>query len=105
MAPASIPPPWDAWALDKQFLAALDKWLEDHPDQKPDTVLKSICTAIDSGKDLMGFIPDSPLPARSLVQGLGGLVKLGNVCCAFQIFVHRSHELNPRLSERPNLLL
>jgi hypothetical protein len=89
MAPTSIPPPWDAWALDKPFLIALDEWIKDNPDEKLDTVFESICTALDSGKDLMGFIPDSPFPARSLVQGLGGLVKLGHVCCAFQIFVHK----------------
>jgi hypothetical protein len=57
--------------------------MKDHPDKKLNTVLKSICTALDAGKDLMGFIPDSPFPARSLMQGLGGLIKLVNVGCAF----------------------
>jgi hypothetical protein len=82
MAPTSTPP-WDSWALDQQFLADLDTWTKAHPDNMLDTVLKNVCKAMESGQNLIGFIPDSPFPARSLMQGLGGLVKLGNVCCCF----------------------
>ncbi|KAJ7907041.1 hypothetical protein B0H13DRAFT_2503839 [Mycena leptocephala] len=76
--PPSKTLPWDAWTLDKQFLKDLDTWIGSHPDGKLSMVLEGVCRAIESGKDLAGFIPDSPFPARSLMQGLGGLIKLGN---------------------------
>ncbi|KAJ7094342.1 hypothetical protein C8R44DRAFT_718466 [Mycena epipterygia] len=75
---ATAAPPWDAWALDKKFLDDLDGWLKVHPDDKLGTVLDTVCKAIDSGKDLINLIPDSPFPARSLIQALGALVQLGN---------------------------
>ncbi|KAJ7631788.1 CHAT domain-containing protein [Mycena rosella] len=78
MATTSITPPWNIWALDKPFLADLDKWIKANPETKLGTVLDKVCDGIESGKDLISLIPDSPFPARSLIQGLGGLVKLGN---------------------------
>ncbi|KAJ7686101.1 hypothetical protein B0H17DRAFT_1072702 [Mycena rosella] len=78
MATTSITPPWNTWALDKPFLADLDKWIKANPETKLGTVLDKVCDGIESGKDLISLIPDSPFPARSLIQGLGGLVKLGN---------------------------
>jgi hypothetical protein len=76
---ATTAPPLNAWALDKKFSADLDEWFEKYPDDKLGTVLDKVCKAIKTGKDFMNLIPDSPFPARSLIQGLAAVVKLGNV--------------------------
>jgi hypothetical protein len=57
----------------------MSRWTIDHPGSKLDRVLDDISAGIDNGKDLLGLIPDSPFPARSLVTALGCLVKLGTV--------------------------
>ncbi|KIM76096.1 hypothetical protein PILCRDRAFT_13006 [Piloderma croceum F 1598] len=55
----------------------MSRWTIDHPATTLDRVLDNICAGIDNRKDLLELIPDSPFPARSLVTGLGYLVKLG----------------------------
>jgi hypothetical protein len=72
-------PPWDDWKLDEEFLGALIRWTVAHPGSTIENVLNQICTAIDDSKDLVDLIPDSPFPARSLIKGLGQLIKLGTV--------------------------
>jgi hypothetical protein len=71
--------PWDTWDLDRKFLGDITCWTDNHPENRLDRVLDSICTAIDAGKDFLDLIPDNPFPARSLVQGLGQLIKIGTV--------------------------
>jgi len=98
---ATAAPPWDSWTLDEKFLADLDGWIKVHPDDKLGTVLDTVCKAIDSGKDLINLIPDSPFPARSLIQELGALVQLGNACCLSIIYSQDLIlRLNTRLFER-----
>jgi len=65
--------PWDTcnWDLDPKFLDDIARWTGNHPDDRFDRVLDSICTAIDIGKDL---IPNNPVPARDLVQALSGSI-------------------------------
>ena len=76
----SYPPSeWDSWELDPEFFKAMSRWTIDHPETTLDRVLDDICAGIDNGKDLLKLIPDSPFPARSLVTGLGYLIKLGAV--------------------------
>ena len=57
----------------------MSRWTIDHPDTTLPLVLDSICVGIDKGRDLVELIPDSPLPARSLVKALSYIVKLGTV--------------------------
>jgi hypothetical protein len=59
----------------------MSRWTIDHPETTLDRVLDNIRARIDNGKDLLELIPDSPFPARSLITGLGYLVKLGAVHC------------------------
>ena len=76
---SSPPSEWDSWELDTEFFKAMSRWTIDHPETTLDRVLDDICIGIDNGKDLIELIPDAPFPARSLVQALGYLVKLGAV--------------------------
>ena len=70
---------WETWNLDQKFLDHLTCWTDNHPESRLDRVLDNICTAIDDSKDFLNLIPDSPFPARSLVQALGQLIKVGTV--------------------------
>jgi hypothetical protein len=73
------PPPWDPWTLDSDFFDSMSQWAIDHPESSLDRVFDKICVGIDNGMPLLDLIPDSPFPARSLVEALGHLVKLGVV--------------------------
>jgi hypothetical protein len=79
---SSPPSQWESWELDPEFFKAMSRWTIDHPETTLDRVLDNIYAGIDNGKDLLELIPDSPFPARSLVTGLGYLVKLGAVHCS-----------------------
>ena len=70
---------WETWNLDRKFLDHLTRWTDDHPESRLDRVLDNICIAIDDSKDFLNLIPDSPFPARSLVQALCQLIKVGAV--------------------------
>jgi hypothetical protein len=72
-------PPWDDWDLSPKFFAALSRWTHDHPETSLDRLLKDICVGIENSGEFMSFIPDSPFPARGLIQALASLVKLGAV--------------------------
>ena len=73
------PPPWDSWSLDEQFFGSLCRWTVQNPGNSLSQVLDHISAGIDNTKDLSGLIPDAPFPARSLVEALLSLLKLGVV--------------------------
>jgi hypothetical protein len=81
----SSPRPWETWHLDEDFFGALSRWTIDNPENSIDRILERISTAIDDRKDLVNIIPDSPFPARSLVQALGQLIKVGTACLSIDL--------------------
>jgi hypothetical protein len=90
MTPASNP--WDTWALDEEFFAALSCWTIANPETGIDRVLEKVCIAIEANRDFIECIPDSPFPARSLVKALCQLLKVGTV--RFQVDVYGDAKLN-----------
>jgi hypothetical protein len=77
MTPSSNP--WDTWTLDEDFLAALSSWTKANPENSIERVLDKICIAINANREVFDCIPDSPFPARSLVNALCQLIKVGTV--------------------------
>jgi hypothetical protein len=76
--------PWDEnWKLDEKFFRDLESWKEQNPDSTLLKVMETVNTAVTQGKNFIGFIPDAPFPARSLVKGLGYLLSLGVVSLFF----------------------
>ena len=74
-------PDWDIWNIDGDAIIQLRKWGSAHGNsnwwklvEKIDQSLKS--KTIDT---LKAFIPDSPFPAKTLVNALLNLVRLGIV--------------------------
>ncbi|KZP07800.1 hypothetical protein FIBSPDRAFT_803637 [Athelia psychrophila] len=55
----------------------MSRWNRKHPESSLKSVMDNICSVIESGADVMGFIPDSPFPARTLVTALVSLLRLG----------------------------
>lgn len=76
---AASPPPWNSWPLDEQFFDYLCRWTIHNPGNSLTQVLNQITASIDSTKDVRDLIPDAPFPARSLVEALVALLKLGIV--------------------------
>ena len=73
-------PPWDDdWQLDSKFFTQMEAWDAAHPESTLTKVLKRVNGAVTSCQPFIGCIPDSPFPARSLVQGLAYLLQLGSV--------------------------
>jgi hypothetical protein len=73
------PPPWNSWSLDEQFFGSLCRWTLQNPGSSLTEVLNKIRASIDITKDLRGLIPNAPFPARSLIEALLSLLKLGIV--------------------------
>ena len=72
--------PWDEdWKLDEKFFKDLESWKERHPESTLLKVMEKVNDAVTHGQNFIGFIPDAPFPARSLVKGLGYLLSLGVV--------------------------
>jgi hypothetical protein len=80
-SPSESSPPWQAWTLDQDFLRQFYEWNESHPENTLDRILNDICTSIDRHKDLMGLVPDGPIPFRGFAKALAHLMKLGAVIC------------------------
>lgn len=85
-----IPPPWDEnWKLDDKFFKDLADWDSKHQDSTFLGVVEKIKDAIITCKPVIGLIPDTPFPARTLVQALSYFLQLGVVgfthfcCCSF----------------------
>jgi hypothetical protein len=72
-------PPWQKWELDEQFLKSLSAYCLEHPDTTLDRVLDRVRHGLEIGTELFKIIPENPFPARSLVEGLACLIKLGIV--------------------------
>ena len=89
---AASPPPWNSWSLDEQFFGSLCRWTVNNPGNSLAQILDKITTTIDNTRDLRSLIPDAPFPARSLVEALLSLLKLGNV--RFSIIALRSPVIN-----------
>jgi hypothetical protein len=88
----------ETWNLDQKFLDQLTRRTDDHPESRLDRVLDNICIAIDDSGDFLNFIPDSPFPARSLVQALGQLIKVGAVhLCIDLCHAHTESKASCRL--------
>ncbi|KAF7980316.1 hypothetical protein HWV62_39116 [Athelia sp. TMB] len=71
------PPPWDSWELDPKFFKTLSIWTLTHPESSLDKIMDNVCTALESGDSVLQLIPDSPFPARSLIQALTYVLRLG----------------------------
>jgi hypothetical protein len=74
------PPPWNSWSLDEQFFVSLCRWKLQNDNHTLTQVLDEIRTGIETVEDVTGLIPDSPFPARSMVEALLALMQLGIVC-------------------------
>jgi hypothetical protein len=72
-------PPWNSWSLDEQFFDSLCRWTKDNSGNSLTSILDKISAGIDDNRDLRAVIPDSPFPARSLIEALLHLLKLGIV--------------------------
>ena len=73
-------PPWDDnWQLDHKFFTQMEAWDTTHPESTLAKVLEKVNSAVTLCQPFIGQIPDSPFPARSLVQGLAYLLQLGSV--------------------------
>ena len=73
-------PPWDDnWQLDHKFFKDMEAWDIAHPESTLTKVLEKVNDAVTLCQPFIGYIPESPFPARSLVQGLAYLLQLGSV--------------------------
>jgi len=79
--PPQIRPPWDEnWKLDEEFFKGLADWDNKHPNSPFLRVVERIKDAAITCKPLQELVPDSPFPARSLVQAFSYFLQLGVVC-------------------------
>jgi hypothetical protein len=58
---------------------SLSAYSLEHPENTLDKVLDKVQVGLENGGELFKLIPDSPFPARSLVESLAHLIKLGIV--------------------------
>ena len=72
--------PWREWKLDKAFFQSLSQYTADHPESTLPRVLDKVTQGLEANKDLFLLIPNTPFPARDLIQALAHLLKLGVVC-------------------------
>jgi hypothetical protein len=84
MASAEPSRPWKEWALNDEFLTSLKKWHGQEPSATPRrklvNTLHQLSKWISSGKEVLDFAPDGPLPVKSVLFALGAIVKLSIVC-------------------------
>jgi hypothetical protein len=76
---AVSPPPWGSWSLDEEFLGSMCRWTVDHPESSLTKVFDKVIDGVLAAQDLTSFIPDGPFPAKTLVEALFSLLKLGTV--------------------------
>ena len=74
-------PEWEAWNIDGDAIAQLRNWGNDHDGSKWLKLAEKIDQSLKSKTldALKSFIPPSPIPAKTLVEGLLHLVELGIV--------------------------
>src|SRR5258707_5116887 len=88
------PPEWDGWQVDESSVVDLKNWFDQYGDtewpkfaRKVDNALKTKTVAL--ARDFLGFlalIPHCPIPLKSLVEGIIGLVQLVVVCYFYLSF-------------------
>ncbi len=88
------PPEWDGWQVDESSVAKFKNWFDQYGDtkwlkfaRKVDNALKTKPVAV--AQDFLGFlalIPHCPIPLKSLVDGIIGLVQLVVVCYFYLSF-------------------
>ncbi|KAJ6548775.1 hypothetical protein B0H19DRAFT_1237461 [Mycena capillaripes] len=74
------PPPWVEYKIDQDALCSINRWNQENPDNKFSTVVLGKVNRILESKvfeNMMNFIPDNPVPAKSLVSALVSLALLG----------------------------
>jgi hypothetical protein len=76
---AVSPPPWGSWSLDEEFLGSMCRWTVDHPESSLTKIFDKVIDGVLAAQDLTSFIPDGPFPAKTLVEALFSLLKLGTV--------------------------
>ena len=74
-------PDWEAWDIDGDAIIQLRKWGSDREGSKWFKLAEIIDRSLKSKTldTFKAFIPDSPIPARTLVEALLNLVELGIV--------------------------
>ena len=74
-------PEWEAWNIEGDAIAQLRKWDNDHKDSKWRRLAEKIDQALKfkTLDTLKAFVPDTPIPAKTLVEALLNLVELGIV--------------------------
>jgi hypothetical protein len=88
-------PPWDEnWELDDKFFKQMEEWEKKHPESTFAKVIANVNSAVTMSQPFLGCIPDSPFPARSLVQGLACLLQLGMVRTILILAVGLHHLTN-----------
>ena len=72
-------PDWHAWEIDGDAITQLCEWGSAHENSNWRKLAEKIDQSLNSKTiyTLKAFIPDSPFPAKSLVNALLGLVQLG----------------------------
>jgi hypothetical protein len=72
---------WEAWNIDGDAIAQLNEWGDVHGDSKWVKLAEIIDRSLKSKTldTLKAFIPDSPFPAKTLVEALLNVVELGIV--------------------------
>jgi hypothetical protein len=92
--PPETPLEWDEWQVDQSSVADLKNWFDQYGDttwsqiaRKVDDALKTKTVAV--ARDFLGLlslIPHCPIPLKSLVEGIIGLVQLVVVCYFYLSF-------------------
>jgi hypothetical protein len=74
-------PDWQAWNIDGDAITQLCEWGSAHGNSNWRELAEKIDQSLNSKliNTLKAFIPDTPFPAKSLVNVLLGLVQLGIV--------------------------
>ena len=57
----------------------MEEWEKQHPESTLVKIMEKVNNVIELGEPFLRHIPDSPFPARSLVQGMAHLLQLGKV--------------------------
>ena len=79
--PSRLARPWQGWKPDPEFLHKLHEWNKKHKDDKLPAILAKVNSILESNslQAALGFIPDNPFPAKSLVKAMISLFLLGSV--------------------------
>ena len=68
----------------------MEAWEREHPESTFAKVMEKVNDVIKMGKPFVELIPDSPFPARSVVQGLAYLLQLGTMRMISLLFMFQA---------------